>query len=363
MGRRMALSTRQVYQLSVLLVSGLAVAAMPCLVSCGGRTQAPTVSKTGATHGLEALRKSVDVNGIKTWFYEAGQGEPMVLVHGGGFNGRYSGNHWDKVIIGLSKRFRVFAVDKLASGMTDNPRDDKDYNIGGEVEHMYQFIQTMKLGKVHLVGQSRGSGLSLVLAVEHPEVVKTLVLIDSGTASPDDACPGCREQFVLAPCPGDFNELEPWKCVMRHLSFKPDVAFDEDYWAAAAYMARLPKSKETVAKKAAGAGGPGTNGFIHGVPYAEYKQKMYERLRSEFVLPMPILLYWAKNDPQAPALKNGVALYEILAEKHPNVRLLVINNGGHFFWRVYPDEFTHNLISFIDYWGRQPTETTAKAPR
>jgi hypothetical protein len=40
--------------------------------------------------------------------------------------------------------------------MIDNPKSDDDLNIRGEVQHMVDFIQTMELGKVHLLGQSRG---------------------------------------------------------------------------------------------------------------------------------------------------------------------------------------------------------------
>jgi len=108
---------------------------------------------------------------VRTRYYEAGAGEPMILAHGEGFSGHSSANVWSKNIAGLGKRYHVFAADKLASGLTGNPLDDKDYNIQGEVEHAYQFIKAQRLDKVHLVGQSRGGGLVFFLAVAHPEIV------------------------------------------------------------------------------------------------------------------------------------------------------------------------------------------------
>ncbi len=52
--------------------------------------------------------------------------------------------------------------------MTDNPKDDNDLNIQGEVDHIYDFIRTLKLGMVHLVGQSRGGGSCVFfLALQH----------------------------------------------------------------------------------------------------------------------------------------------------------------------------------------------------
>ncbi len=329
-----------------------ALAAIPWLVGVSGHAQAQTVSETASISGLEA--KFVDVQGIKTRYYEKGQGEPFLLLHGGGFgssNGN-SANMWSKNIPGLSERFRVFAVDKLAAGMTDNPPDDKDYNLQGEVEHMYQFIQTMQLGQVHLVGQSRGAGLAWLLAMKYPEVVKTLVLVDSATASPVVGV--SKHNLLMAQCPEDLAER--MRCEMRVLSYEPNFGstWDDEYYAAALSMVNLPKQQATRAKLAAGAGEPLRS------EWTEWKKRLHERLRSEAVLPMPVLLYWGTNDPQAPAAGEGMAFLDVLAEQHPKVRMIIVNEAGHFHFREYPEEFNHNVIAFTDYWNRQPTARTAE---
>ncbi|HEY1481339.1 MAG TPA: hypothetical protein VGF19_01340, partial [Candidatus Acidoferrum sp.] len=110
----------------VILLSSIAVSSV----------SAATPNQDGSIAGLHA--KFIDVRGVKTRYYEMGEGEPLVLVHGEGWSGHSSANTWSKNLPGLAKRFHVFAPDKLASGMTGNPLDDKDYNIQGEVEHMYQ---------------------------------------------------------------------------------------------------------------------------------------------------------------------------------------------------------------------------------
>jgi 2-hydroxy-6-oxonona-2,4-dienedioate hydrolase len=269
----------------------------------------------------------------------------MVLVHGGGWAGYYSANTWGTNIPGLAKRFHVFAADKLASGMTDNPPSDKDYNIQGEVEHMYQFVKALNVGKVHLVGQSRGAGLAMLMTVAHPELVKTLVLVDSLTISPDVGNSDMHNR-LMAKCPKDRDES--WKCEMRMLSFDGQRAFPDDSFPPGLYMGHLPKSKVTMEKIAAGAGEPLASQFN------AYKQTILDRLKTEHLLDMPILLYWAVNDPQAPALKNGIAVYDILVQKHPQARMLLVNNAGHFHYREYPDEFNHNVIDFIDFWSAHP---------
>ncbi len=306
------------------------------------QTPPPGVSPTGSLGGLEA--KFVDVKGVKTRYYEAGQGEPMVLVHGEGFSGHSSANTWVKNIPGLATRFHVFAVDKLASGMTGNPIDDKDLNIQGEVEHMYQFIQAMKLGRVHLVGQSRGGGCVFFLAVAHPEIVRTLVIVDTNTASPNTG-PTTREE-ALAPCPREPDCAE-WACRLRAISFKPDVAFDDLFFKTGCYMASLPKSQETVKKLKAGAGEPLRSQF------EEWKKAVHERVKSQAILTMPILLYWGKNDPSA-MLRNGLALLDVVTAKNPNVRMIIANDSGHFHYREHPEEWNQNVVNFVDFWRRQP---------
>jgi 2-hydroxy-6-oxonona-2,4-dienedioate hydrolase len=312
---------------------------------------APAVNPDGSLGGLRV--KFVEVAGVRTRYYEAGQGEPMVLVHGEGFSGHSSANTWVKNIPGLARRFHVFAPDKLASGLTGNPLDDKDYNIQGEIEHIYGFIRTLKLGQVHLIGQSRGGGLAFFLALLHPDVVRTLVIVDSNTAAPETG--ETDRQKVLANCPKEPDCAE-WRCRLRALSFKPEVAFDEAFFETGCYMASQPKALETVRKMAAGAGEPLRSQFN------EWKKQWHERVRREGLLPMPVLLYWGRNDPSA-MFRNGLALFDLIAEKNPHVRLLVANHAGHFHYREYPEEFNQHIINFIDYWTRQAGRSTSAAGR
>jgi len=320
----------------------VALAGVLSLALLGGQAKA-SVSPNGEVAGLKA--KFVDVNGIRTRYYEMGQGEVLVLVHGEGWSGHSSANAWSKNIPGFAKKFHVFAPDKTGSGMTDNPRDDKDFNLQGEIDHIYQFIVTMKLGKVHLVGQSHGAADILFLALEHPEVVRTLVLCDSNTAAP--VGPPTTRQEALAHCPKE-PDAEEWKCRIQAITARPDLAFDDEYFAAGKYMAGLPKAQETVAKVKAGAGAP-LYDMRPNSGFPQWKTAWLERVKNEGILQVPVLLYWGRNDPSA-MIANGWALYDVLAEKNPKVRMITVNKAGHFHFREYPEEFDYNVINFIDYW-------------
>ena len=145
------------------------------------QARTPT-APNGEIAGLKA--KFVDVKGVRARYYDIGHGEPLVLLHGSTIAGVSSANNWSKNIPELSKQFRVLALDRLGSGMTGNPLSDKDYGFEGEVEFLYNFIQTLHLEKIHLAGNSYGGSVAFLFAVAHPDLVKTLILVSPGPHEP-----------------------------------------------------------------------------------------------------------------------------------------------------------------------------------
>ena len=68
--------------------------------------------------------KFIDVDGIKTRYFEKGSGPLVVLFHGGHFGSHDAADcaeDWGLNFDGLAERFHVFAVDKIGQGFTDNP--------------------------------------------------------------------------------------------------------------------------------------------------------------------------------------------------------------------------------------------------
>src|SRR4051812_18355294 len=111
----------------LIAAAALMLAARHAPAAQAGRAAGPPAEAN--IGGFEA--KYIDAGGIRTRFYDVGSGEPMVLVHGLGFGGTSSANTWSLNLGGLGARFHVYAPDKLASGLTDNPRSDDDLNIRG----------------------------------------------------------------------------------------------------------------------------------------------------------------------------------------------------------------------------------------
>ncbi len=309
---------------------------------------------TNPDGGVAGLKpKFGDIGGIRTRYYELGQGEPMLLIHGGGWAGSSNANNFSTVIPGLAKHYHVYAPDRLGHGLTDNPKNDKDYNQQGEVDFIYQFIQTMKMGQIHLVGHSSGGALAFYLAIEHPEVVKDMVLIAQGPENPAASDGPNKLDVALEKCPKDpyYDSL---KCRAGALAWLP-TTFDEEYWKAAAEMGNTPKAKEAAAKLKAGAGEPQRD-----EEYGVWRDKMWDRVRKDGALQMPVLLYAGKNDildwgahePNA-MLRGQLGLLDIIGAKNPRVQMIIMNDAGHFMYREHPEQFTHDVNSFVEYWKLQ----------
>src|SRR5579883_1962108 len=302
-------------------------------------------SEIGGLHS-----KFVNVNGVKARYYEAGAGEPMVMIHGGFTAGSSTANVFSRNIPGLAKRFHVFAVDRLASGMSGNPQKDDDYTYQGDVDFIYGFIQALKLGPVHLVGHSAGGAIAFYLAIEHPEIAKTLTIMAMGPENPPPSADG-KTRLDLSKCP-DQSQYEGLQCRVAMLAWLP-TTFDDEYWAADKYMANLPKSKDARARLNAGAG--------KSFDFPAFKQKMLDQVRDEGTLQMPVLLVagkndvldWAPNDATA-QLRGERGLFDVIAAKNTKVQMIIITNGGHFMYREHPDEFNAYLSTFIDTWEKYP---------
>ncbi len=122
----------------------------------------------------------VKANGIKTHYIHAGEGEPVVLVHGGGPGA--SGKHnWGNNIAALAKHFSVYAIDLIGYGYTDKPAIN--YTYKAKVDHVAAFIDAMCLKGVRLSGNSMGCYVVTRYMLEYPTNVQKLFMVATATVA------------------------------------------------------------------------------------------------------------------------------------------------------------------------------------
>ena len=129
-------------------------------------TDAATAERSLGTQGFE--RHEIDLHGVRTVYYEAGDGPTVVYFHGGGaFHGIQFARPW------LS-RFRVICP--YHPGFAESGDDPRIGAMQHYVLHYLDFFDRLGLGKVHLTGLSMGGRLAAEFAVSHAERLKSLIL-------------------------------------------------------------------------------------------------------------------------------------------------------------------------------------------
>lgn len=284
--------------------------------------------------------KFVDVNGIRTRYFDKGSGELLVLIHGGQIGSAEAccdASTWDLNFDYLARSFRVIALDSLGQGYTDNPKADDDYTMGGTVAHTYEFLKAMGLESANVVGHSRGGYVAARLALEHPELVRSCVAINSGTLAPGPS----RTQYMMASAPKPALSRESQRWVFERYSYRKEH-ITEASLDAAVEIANLPKYREAVNKMENG--GLKQSRFMRQLAL-EKEETLGWLVRGR--LKTPTLLVWGYNDPTV-ELRRGEYLFELVANSTPVAELHVINGAGHFCYREQPETFNRVIASFVE---------------
>jgi 3-oxoadipate enol-lactonase len=113
------------------------------------------------------------VNDIKVNYQVKGEGEPIVLIHGGSA----SIMHWIYQIPELSKRFKVTVYDVRGHGKSDKPK--QEYSIELFSEDLSELLKELKVEKAHIIGHSLGGMIAQQFALSFPNRVLSLVLAAS----------------------------------------------------------------------------------------------------------------------------------------------------------------------------------------
>ena len=127
----------------------------------------------------------VEINGLTVHYKERGNGTPVfILLHGFGAS-EFS---WREVMEPLSESGRVVAYDRPAFGLTGRPMEGNwtgtnPYSVEGNVELLDGLMDELGIDKAVLVGNSAGAEIAAAYALEHPERVEGLVLVDPAVGS------------------------------------------------------------------------------------------------------------------------------------------------------------------------------------
>ena len=120
---------------------------------------------------------TLQVKGERLAYLDVGEGRPVIVIHG--FGG--SMWQWEHQQVPLSREFRLLTPDLIGSGLSAKP--DIEYRPDEMLDYFVAFMDALNIQRAALVGNSMGAGLAIGMALEHPDRVSKLVLIDGFPAN------------------------------------------------------------------------------------------------------------------------------------------------------------------------------------
>jgi 3-oxoadipate enol-lactonase len=255
------------------------------------------------------------VNNTGIYYEVTGQGEPLLFVHGLASSSR----SWKKQVPFFSQKYRVITFDIRGHGRSDKPMEP--YSIKSFATDAVELLRTLGISAVHVVGFSMGGMVAFQLAVDAPELVRSLVAVNccpEGSMRTFNSGVECFRQLLWLP----FNDI--WHK-------KPNNGGEPE-------LANLDLDEEKV--------------------YQSVIQRMAVKNKLAYASAFRAIIRWSVvnrlNDIKCPTLMITsdedfvpVSIKEGYASKIPYAELVVINNSRHAAPRERTEEFNNILLEFI----------------
>jgi 2-hydroxymuconate-semialdehyde hydrolase len=271
---------------------------------------------------VEFERKSAVVDGLVTGYLEAGDGDPVVLLHGGEF-GASAELGWERTIGALAEHYRVLAPDMLGYGHSAKVVDFVD-GRGLRIRHVAAFCAAMGVDSAHFVGNSMGAiNLLTDLVSDVPVLpVRTLTLICGG---------GAIQRNEHADALYDYDAtVEGMRRIVSALFFDAAYPSDEDYVRRRHASSTAPGAWEAIA--AARFRRPGET-----PPPTPSTERAYDRIA------VPTLVIEGGGDKLLPA---GWAAD--IAGRIAGARSAVVDAAGHCPQLERPEVVNDLLLRFLE---------------
>jgi pimeloyl-ACP methyl ester carboxylesterase len=129
------------------------------------------------------MAQYVQLGAVETWYDEHGDGEPLVLLHGGLVDARF----FEPNLGPLSERFHVYTPERRGHGHTPDVQGPISYQL--MAEDTIAFLDQVVGQPADLVGHSDGAFVAMLVAMQRPELVNRLAMISGGYNKSGEAMP------------------------------------------------------------------------------------------------------------------------------------------------------------------------------
>lgn len=261
----------------------------------------------------------VSVDGIRLHYHDIGEGQPMMLLHGGG-PGADSWSNFNGNVPALGEGRRLLLVDMPGFGGSDKVMLQAPA-LTNAARLLAGLLEQLDLRDVDVLGNSRGGQVGLKLAIDRPDLVRRLALLAS--------MPGMRSAMVPMPVEavalirdyyrGDGPSPDKMRRLMRTMVYDAELITEE------MVQARYEASLDPEVMALGGA-----------LPPTENLEGDLDKVAC------PTLIMWGHDD-RAGAIDVGLMMLRGI----PDARMHVFGRCGHWAQLEHRDEFNRVVRSFF----------------
>ncbi len=284
-----------------------------------------------AAHGWQ--HRYAQANGIQLHYVIAGQGPPMVMLHGW----PQTWYCWRKIIPAMAERFTVVAPD--LRGFGDSEKPDWGYERATCAKDVVELMRGLGHERAIVVGQDWGGALAYIIALEHPAFADRLVILDTS--------------FYLARMRLPFNP-EVWYTELFKIPGLPERLLSGKFSELVRHFLvhwshRNHYTEEDLAEYSRAYDQPGAleatlRHYRGRVSEYELQYKRYEGRTMD----MPALVLWGEHDRPIPPW-TGDGLHRYLT----NMKYVLIKDAGHFI----QEEAAERVIEEMRTWLKEYPST------
>lgn len=276
---------------------------------------------------------TVSINGTEIFYKRMGEGEPIIIVHGGPV---LEHGYLVPYFVSLAENYELIYFDQRLSGRSSAEVDSADITLDHFIEDIEGLRQEFNLEKIHLMAHSWGGLLAMKYAIKYPANLNSLVLLNSMPASTEQwqeetqmvaqnasSEDSLKRQEIMS---SDLFQTDPPEAIeqLLVLSFRnqfanPSLADSLHFYIPEDYMIRSQR-------------------FGNLMPDL-MNYDLYSKLET---LEIPTLLIYGESEPSVtisgPELKSAI----------PKSELIIIQNSGHFPFIEQPNQFIEEVKHFLE---------------
>ena len=266
------------------------------------------------------------VNGVELHYIEQGKGEPVILLHGG--QGDY--RSWKAQIDPFSAKYRTISYSRRYHYPNKNPLVGTNHSALIEGADLAALIRKLELQPVHLVGTSYGAFAALAMALDSPELVRSLVLAEPPVHQWAKQTPQGTAEYER------FMETVHHPVSKAFAEEKDALAmqiFVDQIAGAPRFEKLTDEAKESILQN---------SGFFKALmrssdPYPNLSKQAVRQLK------IPVLIVGGENTLELHKIVN-----KELAGVLPNAKSVTIPNARHASSRENPELFNREVLNFLD---------------